>query len=96
MSANLSLKMLQRVRRGIALLDKSGPPDWRERINPKTLDIALPFRCVLGHVYGDFDIGLDELKVPDAYEYGFYEYGMLADIFSYKMLNFTWAMELAA
>lgn len=51
-----------RVARGIALLDECGPKDWRSKIDLDTLDIASPWRCVLGQLYGSFGWGLGALS----------------------------------
>ena len=41
----------QRVERGAALLDAELGPEWPERIDVPTLDIADGDHCVLGQVY---------------------------------------------
>jgi hypothetical protein len=57
------------VRQGIELLDKAGPPDWRERINLDTLHMQEPHGpcgCILAQVYGDFYNGVEELRTADS------------------------------
>lgn len=51
----------EQVARGMALLDAHGPADWRERIDLDRLTFKSSTDCVLGQVYGDMDLGLDEL-----------------------------------
>jgi len=77
--------------RGIALLDEHGPADWRERINPYTLDIQSGHNCVLGQLYGVYSRGADALgfDIEDGGDYGF------ATRFNYRMLNKRWKEELA-
>lgn len=41
------------VRRGAALLDRYGPPDWVARISVRDLDMSSFHDCVLGQLYGD-------------------------------------------
>lgn len=50
-----------RVARGAALLDQADP-GWQDRINPLTLNIADPFNCVLGQLYGMFSYGTHYLE----------------------------------
>lgn len=44
-----------RVSRGIALLDRNlVDRGWRQKINPKTLDIGSCSTCILGQLFGSF------------------------------------------
>lgn len=52
-----------RVAQGAALLDRE-VPDWWRRINLDTLRMSACSSCVLGQLYGDYDIGLDQLHIP--------------------------------
>ncbi len=54
---------------GIKLLDES-VPDWRVKIDVTKLDMIDKNWCVLGQVYGTFDLGLRTLNLS-AVELGF-------------------------
>jgi hypothetical protein len=49
------------VRAGIDLLDEKGPAGWRNLINWDIVDMGHGQRCILGQVYGDYIIGMDDL-----------------------------------
>jgi hypothetical protein len=54
----------QRVESGIALLNsRQAPADWLNRIAVDRLDICRADNCVLGHVYGDFGVGMAALDL---------------------------------
>lgn len=40
----------ERVDRGVALLNAS-EPGWREKVNPRVLDMRSGWRCILGQVF---------------------------------------------
>ena len=42
----------ERVREGVAVLDKHGPPEWRGTVDWAHLDVENACGCVLGQVYG--------------------------------------------
>ncbi len=46
------------VAKGIALLDEK-QPGWRERINLSALDMGHCGQCILGQVFGDYEIGVN-------------------------------------
>lgn len=64
----------ENVKRGISLLDEK-VPNWRDRINWETLNIACFGNCVLGQLFGDYFYGWEELVaksgVPVGYHWGF-------------------------
>lgn len=43
--------VVDRVIRGAALLDERGPASWRTLVDPTTLDLRDPGRCVVGQAY---------------------------------------------
>jgi hypothetical protein len=49
----------------IDLLDREGPSGWRERINVDELEMDDQEMCVLGQIYGHFDIGLMQLRLHE-------------------------------
>lgn len=53
-----------RIKRGIALLDEQ-EPYWREHVVPEKLRMSHIHACVLGHVYGNYSIGLEVLGLPE-------------------------------
>ncbi|MFC8428582.1 hypothetical protein [Streptomyces sp. NPDC057253] len=77
-----TLSVEQRASNGFALLNRVGPEDWQERVEPSLLDIDHGYFCVLGQVYAEDGNGqgyeyalghLDFLADGDALErFGFY------------------------
>lgn len=57
----------ENVRRGAALLDEKGVPGWREKVNPRQLDMNSHHKCVLGQIYGSYGEGLLELGLMQDY-----------------------------
>lgn len=55
-----------RVDNGVRLLDRYGPAGWRDRIDPGVLDIDSSADCVVGQLYGDWEVGQAELEFRDA------------------------------
>jgi len=53
-------KTIPRIERGAALLDDK-VPGWQDKIDLATLDMSNCANCVVGQVYGDYDLGLAEL-----------------------------------
>jgi hypothetical protein len=45
------------------VLDEKGPEDWRERIDPSTLEVASCSECVLGQIFGGYHLGLKALDI---------------------------------
>lgn len=78
------------VARGVALLDTE-VHNWREAIDCGALDLGDCNRCVLGHVFGDYESGLAELGLSEeeAIEYGF-DVGSARDHRSYSWLTKKW------
>ena len=83
------------VDRGIALLDKHGPKDWRKKIDCDLLNLESCHNCVLGQLFGDYGDGLLTLQtrvnygshtVIDIYgaAYGF------STVYSYEELTSQW------
>jgi hypothetical protein len=57
------LSLEERVERGIEVLDRHfGDNRWLARVNIDLLDLADPYRCVLGQLFGNYVIGLDSLN----------------------------------
>lgn len=48
------------IRRGMKLLDGE-IPKWRRLIDLDELDLGDPCQCIIGQIYGDYEIGLDTL-----------------------------------
>lgn len=65
--------MNKNVLRGIQLLDKK-VPDWRQRIDKETLDLADGCNCVLGQLFGSYTKGTFELDIFGP-NYGFNTFG---------------------
>lgn len=67
--------VMERVKAGIALLEREHGPDWVDKIDLKSLDLKEGSACVLGQVYADAASELDE----DGYAWGNgYEYATLS------------------
>lgn len=49
------------VQRSIVLLDTCAPGDWRDQINLEHLNLDDGECCVLGQIYGDYQVGLEAL-----------------------------------
>jgi hypothetical protein len=67
--------MLERARLGAELLDQK-LPDWQQKVNPDTLDMGDPEKCVLGQAMelppGHFGTALDQLDARGEEDiYGF-------------------------
>ena len=50
-----------RVEKGIALLDERSGPEWVNRVNRSTLNIASSYSCVLGQTFDHFHDALRQL-----------------------------------
>ena len=64
-----------RVAAGATLLDEKRP-DWVDRIDLDSLDMASPWCCILGQVYGSFGTGLGHIDIAN--EEGAECYGLAA------------------
>ena len=53
--------VMERVKQGMALLEREYGPDWVEHITPDKLDLRSGASCVLGQVYGTYVDGLRTL-----------------------------------
>ena len=60
----------ERVARGAALLDEKRP-GWANRIIQEDLDMTSCHDCILGQVYGDYEIGWHSLDLQSGSEFGF-------------------------
>jgi hypothetical protein len=76
----LDASVLERVKRGIALLDKEYGHDWPNKINLDTLDLTKYHSCVLGQLYADAEPTKEQLA---AWQHGI-EYGYDPDSGYYK------------
>lgn len=65
---------VRRVLCGIRLMDDR-VPDWRDRIDADDLDMENCYRCVFGHVFGQYVIGLERLGLHN----GGVDYGLVPD-----------------
>lgn len=61
------------ISRGIKWLDEHFP-NWRSSVDASTLNMSDPYRCILGQVYGDFDLAhlKLEMTLSQASGMGFY------------------------
>jgi hypothetical protein len=96
------LPLVERVTAGAALLDRC-QPGWATQVDPDQLDMAADYEDLLGQLYGDYAIGLEELSQADparpawpwstfAYEHGF---DLPADDpTTYPQLGDAWRAEL--
>lgn len=66
------MKYQTEVKRGMELLDKLRP-GWRAEIRVEHLALNCCFDCVLGQVFGDYNIGIKRLGLRslDGDKYGF-------------------------
>jgi hypothetical protein len=59
------------VSKGVALLNEQ-MPDWRERVRVELLWMPSGTMCILGQLYGEFDIGAGALDIMcEEDRYGF-------------------------
>lgn len=87
-----------RVERGIALLQKEHGNAWVEKINMKTLDLEDVKICVLGQVYGLYDVGIEALfdgDEEDSVRHGFDIGDSDEDWIGYSELQATWESYLS-
>lgn len=50
------------VAKAIELLDQIAPANWRDEVNIDTLDMDSGEECVLGQIYGDYNVGIAALR----------------------------------
>ncbi len=80
-----------------ALLDKI-KPDWRLRIDVKTLDMKSPHWCILGQVFGNYFNAIDLLEMPTHSVLDDGVFGSRANPLEWrkmierKMNDFNWAL----
>lgn len=62
--STVELPVDERVAAGAAYLDAHPEryPNWRDRVDPATLDINSCLRCVLGQLAEDYSDGMDEIQ----------------------------------
>lgn len=96
---------LDRVKKGIALLNERCGPNWVDEIDMATLQLKNGESCVLGQVYGDYEVGAEQLDInvsttPDSggtADYGFDIYDDSRDVESgeqYRELQEAWEQML--
>lgn len=90
----------ERVLNGVTFLDET-VPDWREKIEPISLNVADGNNCVLGQVFGNFGDGLIFLKKDAnwAADHGMYAYGHndgVSCLKEYQRLTEEWRIVLSA
>jgi len=62
--------MQDRIRRGVALLDRE-VPDWHERVSIDRLNVISDNYCVLGQLFGSYQVGLIALDLVGGVAHGF-------------------------
>lgn len=60
----------ERVAAGMRFLD-ARDPGWLDKVDANTLDVGSCDLCVLGQIYGHYNLGLYELKVRSEVTLGF-------------------------
>lgn len=94
------IRELAAVKRGAALLDER-VPGWREKVNPQLLDLTHWTYCVLGQIFGSYDMGAVALEIeysPDDEEpsdNSTVNYGFISPDEEYYSLEAVWLMELS-
>lgn len=74
------------VAKAVALLDQLAPANWRDEVTLEYLDMGDGEQCVLGQIYGDYNVGITALQESaseqavliegealDAFESGYYQ-----------------------
>lgn len=56
-----ALNYKQRVAKGAALLDECRP-GWEKEVDTSILDLSSGYLCILGQVYGAWDVGIGDLE----------------------------------
>jgi len=59
---------------GVAFLDEKLGTDWVYETQTYDLNLHSPYNCVLGQLFGDFNVGREKLglNLDDTVRYGFY------------------------
>jgi hypothetical protein len=94
------------VARGADFLDRTiTAPEWRPQIDLAELNLASPYRCVLGQLYGNYSDGLQRLGVSGrAVDLGFSTGAIGAsclccisrgEMRAWEALTTAWLLELA-
>jgi hypothetical protein len=86
------------------MVDAGLDPDWRSRLSVIRLKLSSCTRCVLGQLFGDYVIGVDQLDLSRGGIYGFCGYGIdspprLANLLHdqhYTYLTGVWVEYIAA
>lgn len=97
-------KILDRVKAGLAWLEKTHGPGWEDKIDLETLDLHSGSHCVLGQVYREEQKVNPGMPGIDGYEYAlfnlaegddFLELGFCAYHFGeWRVLQRLWTEEL--
>ncbi|MEU9871071.1 hypothetical protein AB0C87_24790 [Actinomadura sp. NPDC048021] len=75
--------------KGAKLLDVRCP-GWAWEVNILELDMADIFKCVLGQLYGTWDLGLTALGIPGDSEVHGFNLGDLSYVHTYEELDDVW------
>lgn len=71
-------EVLERVKRGMALLERAYGINWVDYIDLDTLELRDGNACVLGQVYGSYTRGVDTLWPRPALSYAVIDHGFVA------------------
>jgi hypothetical protein len=66
----INMPLTERVNAGVDLLD-SYLPEWELSVDVDILDIDDMYSCILGQVFGNYEIGKNNLNITFGDEYGF-------------------------
>jgi len=82
------------IDKGIALLDAK-VPEWCTKMQLDHLKLENPSSCVLGQVFGDYEHGLNTLKINGGADYGFaMSHADYDDIPAYGPLTRRWKQRI--
>lgn len=84
----------ERVARGIEVLD-AVEPGWRDRIDLATLDMANPYLCIRGQLYGHFLNHTPSILLQESVDLGFDFYGWPIPAEDYIELTAEWIEALS-
>lgn len=80
-----------RVAEGIALLNQEYGRSWLRKIDPERLALEDGNSCVLGQIEGEYNTGLNKLKIYEPSDYGFIlRRGQRGRPIKYSTLTRTW------
>lgn len=94
--------VLERVKRGIALLEREHGPEWIEKINLATLALDSGSHCVLGQIYDDasqhdgYYYALTRKVLPGVNDHNDHEFGFYAVDDDWEPLQAAWENEIRA